>query len=372
MAAGLAYIHKHNIIHQDIKPGNVLVNADGQMMITDFGISTGLRKTMRRSVNKTDGSPRDGTIAYMSYECLKENPVNVMARDIWAFGATVYELVTGEVPFGEYGGITQRANGGKVPQVKACVSHDLKNLMKCCLAMEPWDRPSAEKLVELVEQHKKGNVPQKWNWKKGVGMVAAVVLVPAGFFVFQKQFPPYQKESVAKVIQSNPDDSILLARVDEAMRLVNREERKDLERRDEQQLCSAAKMYKNAIIELDATDTVVMKVNDTWRSSQKVIDETYNYLYNKSVEYSRAGAMSAAGKFEQRCQTLIDYISRPISESRQKKSQAHENKSKLEESVPRRGMNKEKEGSSMLEPMLEPMLEHEEPNISEKSAILDI
>ena len=84
VAAGLAYIHKHNIIHQDIKPGNVLINADGQMMITDFGISTGLRKTMRRSANKTDDSARDGTIAYMSYECLKENPINVIARDIWA------------------------------------------------------------------------------------------------------------------------------------------------------------------------------------------------------------------------------------------------------------------------------------------------
>ena len=101
VAAGLAYIHKHNIIHQDIKPGNVLINADGQMMITDFGISTGLRKTMRRSANKTDDSARDGTIAYMSYECLKENPINVIARDIWAFGATLYEFATGEVPIGE-------------------------------------------------------------------------------------------------------------------------------------------------------------------------------------------------------------------------------------------------------------------------------
>lgn len=316
VAAGLAYIHKHNIIHQDIKPGNVLVNADGQMMITDFGISTGLRKTMRRSANKNDESARDGTIAYMSYECLKEDPVNVMARDIWALGATIYEMVTGEVPFGEYGGITQRAEGGKTPHVNADISHDLKNLIERCLAMNPWNRPNADELVEMVKQHSQGSFPRKRNRAMAVIMAAAAILIPTGYWLYANHtVQPIPQETVSHTIQSNPDDSLFRTKVKEAMRIVNCERHKDIEKRNEQQLCSAAKMFKTAM-ELKATDSIVEKATADWGPSQEVIDETYEYLYEKGVEYSHAGAEAAAGEFGHRSLMLKEYISGTL---RQKK-----------------------------------------------------
>lgn len=311
VAAGLAYIHKHNIIHQDIKPGNVLVNADGQLMITDFGISTGLRKTMRRSANKTDDSARDGTIAYMSYECLKENPINVIARDIWAFGATLYEFATGEVPFGEYGGITQRAEGGKIPNVNADISNELKDLIKRCLAMEPWDRPNAEELVEMVEQHKNGGIPSRRNWKKvGVLVVTVSILSSVGYFVY----PHISMKEVAKkekvvVAKSNPYDRILVSKIEQATQMVNEEKyKRNIEARNEQKLCSAAKLYKEAMA-LHATDSIMKKAADEWTASQAVIDETYSYLYKKGVEYSYIGAEEAARTFGKRSLVLKNYAS---------------------------------------------------------------
>lgn len=311
VAAGLAYIHKHNIIHQDIKPGNVLVNADGQLMITDFGISTGLRKTMRRSVNKTDDSARDGTIAYMSYECLKENPINVIARDIWAFGATLYEFATGKVPFGEYGGITQRAEGGKIPNVNADISNELKDLIKRCLAMEPWDRPNAEELVEMVEQHKNGGIPSRRNWKKvGVLVVAVSILSSVGYFVYphisMKEAAKKEKVVVAK---SNPYDRILVSKIEQATQMVNEEKyKRNIEARNEQKLCSAAKLYKEAMA-LHATDSIMKKAADEWTASQAVIDETYSFLYKKGVEYSYIGAEEAARTFGKRSLVLKNYAS---------------------------------------------------------------
>lgn len=317
VAAGLAYIHKHNIIHQDIKPGNVLVNADGQMMITDFGISTGLRKTMRRSANKTDDSARDGTIAYMSYECLKENPINVIARDIWAFGATLYEFATGEVPFGEYGGITQRAEGGKVPNIEADISNELKELIKRCLAMEPWDRPNAEELVQMVEQHRNGGIPAKRNWKKAGVLAIAIAILPIGYLVYphisMKQSP---KKSQAVVAKSNPNDSILIAKVEEATQIVSEEKgKRNIEARNEQKLCSAAKLYQEAMT-LHATDSIKKKVTDEWVESQDVIDETYSYLYKRGVEYSYMGAEEAAKTFGKRSLALKSYASTAIQQKK--------------------------------------------------------
>lgn len=317
VAAGLAYIHKHNIIHQDIKPGNVLINADGQMMITDFGISTGLRKTMRRSANKTDDSARDGTIAYMSYECLKENPINVIARDIWAFGATLYEFATGEVPFGEYGGITQRAEGGKIPNVNADISSDLKELIRRCLAMEPWDRPNAEELVEMVEQHKNGVILNRRNWKKIGALAVAIAILPIGYFVYPhivaKQSPKEKHMVVAKI---NPNDKILMSKVEEATQMVNEEKgKRNIETRNEQKLGAAAKLYQEAMA-LQATDSIKKKATDDWVEFQNVIDETYTYLYKKGVEYSNMGAEEAAKTFGRRSRELKDYASTSIQQAK--------------------------------------------------------
>ena len=150
VALGLQYLHAHDITHQDIKPDNILMNSDGQYLIIDFGISTKTRNTLRRPGRK---SVSGGTPWYMSNESFGTQSSDIHARDIWAFGATLYEIVTGDVPFGQYGGISQKAQNGKVPPISADVSCELKQLIYDCLAFEAWDRPDADEIIRMVREH---------------------------------------------------------------------------------------------------------------------------------------------------------------------------------------------------------------------------
>jgi hypothetical protein len=151
VASGLAYLHKQNppVIHQDIKPDNVLVDNVGQFMIADFGISTKVRSTLRKSVGQQTGG---GTFAYMGPERFSRDNIPIKASDIWALGATLYELLTGDAPFRDHGGVLQKS-GAEIPDIKGNLSPDLKNIVNLCLQKETWDRPTAEKIVTWTEKH---------------------------------------------------------------------------------------------------------------------------------------------------------------------------------------------------------------------------
>ena len=88
----LQYLHRRGIIHRDLKPDNVLVSADNQVKVLDFGLSVLVGETEHTAGTMT------GTVAYMAPEVLRGEPASASA-DLYAFGVIAYELLVGQHPF---------------------------------------------------------------------------------------------------------------------------------------------------------------------------------------------------------------------------------------------------------------------------------
>jgi serine/threonine protein kinase/TolB-like protein/cytochrome c-type biogenesis protein CcmH/NrfG len=94
-AAALDYAHRHGVVHRDIKPENILLTADGDTLVADFGIA--------RALGGEDGLTQTGmaigTPAYMSPEQASGDKAIDARTDIYSLGAVLYEMLAGEAPY---------------------------------------------------------------------------------------------------------------------------------------------------------------------------------------------------------------------------------------------------------------------------------
>ena len=91
MAQGIAAAHEQHIIHRDIKPQNIIISRDGNVKVADFGIA---RAVSSQTMNAT----AVGSVHYISPEQARGGYCDERS-DIYSFGITMYEMVTGRVPF---------------------------------------------------------------------------------------------------------------------------------------------------------------------------------------------------------------------------------------------------------------------------------
>ena len=164
VAMGLSFLHEQEppVIHQYIKPDNVLIDKTGRFLITDFGISAKARSTLRKSMGNVKSG---GTIAFMAPERFGSDNMPIKASDIWSLGATMYELLTDDVPFGEQGGLIQKS-GADIPKITVDYSQTLKEITYKMLSKETWDRPTAVQLLEWTDAHFAGIDPFQKKKKK--------------------------------------------------------------------------------------------------------------------------------------------------------------------------------------------------------------
>jgi WD40 repeat protein/serine/threonine protein kinase/DNA-binding XRE family transcriptional regulator len=98
VGAALALAHRQGVVHRDLKPANVLLDEDGNVYLADFGIAKDLR--LAQEVAETQPGTVVGSPAYLSPEQIKDEPVTPRS-DIYSLGVLLYELLTGQQPFGD-------------------------------------------------------------------------------------------------------------------------------------------------------------------------------------------------------------------------------------------------------------------------------
>jgi serine/threonine protein kinase len=145
LAEALQAIHAHGLIHRDLKPGNILVAADGPRVI-DFGISRTTEGTVVTATHTAIGTP-----AYMSPEQAQGHPVGP-ASDVFSLGSVLAFAAGGAAPFGGGGtemfAIAYRVVNGE-PDLSR-VPASLRPVISACLAKDPAGRPAVNELILQV------------------------------------------------------------------------------------------------------------------------------------------------------------------------------------------------------------------------------
>jgi tRNA A-37 threonylcarbamoyl transferase component Bud32 len=151
VVAGLAYAHERRIVHRDVKTANLFVTRGNVVKIMDFGLAKMVEEVRRRA------TMIGGTPSYMAPEQSRGLEVDGRA-DLYAFGVTLFELLTGRLPF-EDGDVVQHHRETPPPDPRASapdVPDALAELVLALLAKRPEDRPAAADVAARLRDVERG------------------------------------------------------------------------------------------------------------------------------------------------------------------------------------------------------------------------
>lgn len=143
LATSLHAAHTQNIVHRDVKPGNILITKDGWLKISDLGLAKDLSTRDLTNMDTLLGTPY-----YMAPESFRPGQDVGPAADLYSLGVILYEMLTGRHPF--TGALNQVISGhlhaepvytGKVSGAKAPLPEGTVKLLKALLAKDPALRP---------------------------------------------------------------------------------------------------------------------------------------------------------------------------------------------------------------------------------------
>lgn len=205
IAEAVHHAHERGVIHRDLKPGNILIDADGELHITDFGLA----KRDRGEVTVTVKGQILGTVKYMSPEQAKgESHYADRRSDVYTLGVILYRLLTGVTPFdGSATFILQKIQNEEPKKPRTLSGDTPRDLETICLkAMrkEPQNRyQTALEFAEDLARFRDGKpikarpvsvVERVWRWCKRNRAVAtlgsALALTLSAFFLWPEDTGP--------------------------------------------------------------------------------------------------------------------------------------------------------------------------------------
>ena len=157
----LAYAHEHNIVHRDIKPGNVMITHDNIVKVLDFGIASKINETEGDETKFSGQELGALTEAYASPEMQKDYPPDAR-DDIYAFACVIYEVLTGKQFY--------KQKTHKASSIQGLNSRQMEALNKA-LAFERDQRTS--NIRELLDKLH----PAKTPWVKYLGIGGGVLFI---------------------------------------------------------------------------------------------------------------------------------------------------------------------------------------------------
>ena len=140
LCAGLAAAHDKGVLHRDLKPANVLIDGQGKVRITDFGLAV-----LAGEERRVEG--RAGTPAYMAPEQLTRNEVSVQS-DVYSLGIVLYEMFTGHTAFSaktlaEMTRMQQESTPPSITSLVQDLDQTIERPILRCLEKNPNDRPTS-------------------------------------------------------------------------------------------------------------------------------------------------------------------------------------------------------------------------------------
>jgi len=225
--------HSRSVVHRDIKTENIMVNAQNQIKVMDFGLAK-----LKGSLKLTKTSSTVGTLAYMAPEQIQGGAVDARS-DIFSFGVVLYEMLTGHLPFyGDYEAamVYSIVNEEPVPIQKFMpdISSELVHVLNRALEKDPEDRyqsiqdmvielrrlkkdtskkthpvPAIQEINKEKQPAKKVSLLRKYGLLFGLGLMGVIAIGGAWYFLLNRPSKFVANRAAVVVFENRTGDSSL-------------------------------------------------------------------------------------------------------------------------------------------------------------------